>query len=72
MNIIMKVFKIFLLSILFWLQYSFWLGKNGLIDYITIYNRVIMEKKNNENIDIRNKKLILDIQNLNNTIDVKK
>ncbi|ADP67900.1 hypothetical protein CWU_02725 [Buchnera aphidicola str. JF98 (Acyrthosiphon pisum)] len=41
----MKILKIFLLSLLFWLQYSLWLGKNGVLDFIKIYRRVTIEKK---------------------------
>jgi len=65
----MKILKIFLLSLLFWLQYSLWLGKNGVLDYIKIYQTVIMQKKNNENLDIRNNQIILDIENFNNHIN---
>ncbi|QIE02112.1 septum formation initiator family protein [Buchnera aphidicola] len=68
----MNILKIFLLLALCWLQYSLWLGKNGLIDYIKIYHKVIIEKKNNENLDTRNKQLMLDIDSLNKTIDATK
>ncbi len=64
----MKIFKIFLLSLLIWLQYSLWLGKNGILDYIKIYKRVIVQKKNNKDLDVRNNKIILEIKNINNHI----
>ncbi|QCI21135.1 cell division protein FtsB [Buchnera aphidicola (Hyperomyzus lactucae)] len=64
----MRLLKIFLLSLLIWLQYSLWLGRNGIVDYMKIHKKVIIEKKNNANLDIRNNQIILDIKNLNNHI----
>jgi cell division protein FtsB len=68
----MRLLKIFLLSLLIWLQYSLFLGKNGIIDYIKIYKKVVIEQTNNVNLGIRNNQIILDIKNLNNHIKNKK
>lgn len=68
----MRILKIFLLFLLFWLQYSLWFGKNGIIDYINIYQKIIIEKKNNEYLDICNNELILEIQHLKNNLQNKK
>ena len=65
----MRILKIFLLLLLFWLQYSLWLGKNGIFDYVKIYRKVIVEEKNNKNLDIRNNELVSEINNLNNIIN---
>ncbi|WP_261979357.1 septum formation initiator family protein [Buchnera aphidicola] len=62
----------FFLFLLFWLQYSLWLGKNGIFDYIKIYKKVILEKINNEYLDMRNKEVIANIKNLNNDINHQK
>ncbi|QCI20552.1 cell division protein FtsB [Buchnera aphidicola (Brachycaudus cardui)] len=67
----MKILKIFLLFIFLWLQYSLWLGKNGVIDYIKIYNKVIKEKKTNADLDIRNNQIMSEIENLNHINDIK-
>lgn len=64
----MKSLKILLFFVLLWLQYSLWIGKNGCFDYIKIYQKVLIQKKNNFEIDIRNNKIILEIQDLNNHI----
>ncbi|MCU4136816.1 septum formation initiator family protein [Buchnera aphidicola (Sitobion miscanthi)] len=64
----MKTFKMFLLFLLLWLQYSLWLGKNGILDYIKIYEKVAMQKKKNECLDMRNKKIILEIENFNKNV----
>lgn len=68
----MRILKIFLLFLLFWLQYSLWFGKNGIIDYINIYQKIIIEKKNNEYLDICNNELILEIQHLKNNLQNQK
>ncbi|QCI23940.1 cell division protein FtsB [Buchnera aphidicola (Macrosiphoniella sanborni)] len=68
----MKILKMFFLFLLFWLQYSLWLGKNGIFDYIKIYKKVILEKINNEYLDMRNKEVIANIKNLNNDINHQK
>ncbi|CAL4326477.1 septum formation initiator family protein [Buchnera aphidicola] len=64
----MRILKIFLLFLLIWFQYSLWLGKNGVLDYVKIYKKVIKEKKNNADLDIRNNQIILEIENLNNSL----
>lgn len=64
----MKTFKMFLLFLLLWLQYSLWLGKNGILDYIKIHEKVAMQKKKNECLDMRNKKIILEIENFNKNV----
>ncbi|QCI17808.1 cell division protein FtsB [Buchnera aphidicola (Acyrthosiphon lactucae)] len=65
----MKILKIFLFVLLFWLQYSLWLGKNGILDYIKIYKKVEMQKKNNEYLDMRNNQIILEINKFNHHLD---
>lgn len=56
----------FLLVILLWLQYSLWLGKNGIFDFIRIYN-INTLYKNMYHLDymkVRNDQLSLDICDL--------
>ncbi|QCI16084.1 septum formation initiator family protein [Buchnera aphidicola] len=68
----MKTLKMFLLCLLIWLQYSLWFGKNGILDYIKIYKKVKIQKKNNDDLDIRNNQIMKDIENLNNHIQSNK
>lgn len=68
----MRTLKMFLLFLLFLLQYSLWCGKNGIFDFVKIYNKVIIEKKNNKYLDIRNHQILLEIEDLNNHIKKKK
>lgn len=65
----MKILKMILLSLLCWLQYSLWLGKNGVLDYIKIYKKIAIQKKNNEYLDMRNNQIILEIENFNHHVD---
>ncbi|QCI18384.1 cell division protein FtsB [Buchnera aphidicola (Aphis nasturtii)] len=64
----MRILKVFLLLLFFWLQYSLWIGKNGVLDYIKIYKKIIIQKKINKNLEIENNKLLLEIQDLNDKI----
>ncbi|WP_159714653.1 septum formation initiator family protein [Blochmannia endosymbiont of Camponotus nipponensis] len=55
-----------LLALFVWLQYSLWLGKNGIYDLIHIHNTIKLFKSIN-NIDqmkIRNNKLLYEIHEL--------
>ncbi|AWH90379.1 cell division protein FtsB [Buchnera aphidicola (Melanaphis sacchari)] len=64
----MKILKIFLFFLLFLLQYSLWIGKNGILEYISIYKKIIIQKKKNKEIEEKNNQLILEIQRLNDKI----
>ncbi|QCI16654.1 cell division protein FtsB [Buchnera aphidicola (Aphis craccivora)] len=64
----MGILKVFLFLLFFWLQYSLWVGKNGILDYIKIYKKIIIQKKINQDLEIKNNKLLLEIQELNNKI----
>lgn len=56
----------FLLIVLIWLQCSLWLGKNGILDYIDIYNSTKLYSNQYffENLKARNSKLSSEIYNL--------
>ncbi|ALD15355.1 cell division protein FtsB [Buchnera aphidicola (Aphis glycines)] len=64
----MRILKVFLLLLFIWLQYSLWAGKNGILDYIKVYKKIIVQKKINANLEIENNKLLLEIEDLNNKI----
>ncbi|ADV33573.1 cell division protein [Candidatus Blochmanniella vafra str. BVAF] len=55
-----------LLVILVWIQYSLWLGKNGILVCINIYNeRKLYKCMNNiDQMKIRNSQLLLEIHDL--------
>ncbi|MGK2946783.1 MAG: cell division protein FtsB [Candidatus Malihini olakiniferum] len=54
-----------LLILLGWLQYSLWLGKNGIHDYMRIKDDVVIQQGNNDKLRARNKQLFAEIDDLN-------
>ncbi|MGL9760415.1 MAG: cell division protein FtsB [Symbiopectobacterium sp.] len=54
-----------LLIVLGWLQYSLWLGKNGIYDYVLVKNDVAVQQGNNGKLKARNEQLFAEIDDLN-------
>jgi len=54
-----------LLVLLGWLQYSLWLGKNGIHDYVRVDDDVAVQKANNAKLKSRNDQLFAEIDDLN-------
>lgn len=54
-----------LLALLGWLQYSLWLGKNGLHDYVRLKEDVTAQQSNNAKLKARNDQLFAEIADLN-------
>ncbi|WP_118987582.1 cell division protein FtsB [Photorhabdus sp. CRCIA-P01] len=53
-----------LVVLLGWLQYSLWLGKNGIHDYVRVKNDVAMEESKNSKLKVRNDQLSAEIDDL--------
>lgn len=56
-----------LLILLGWLQYSLWLGKNGIHDYVRVKDDVVVQQGNNAKLKDRNEQLFAEIDDLNGT-----
>lgn len=56
---------ILLLILLGWLQYSLWLGKNGIHDYTTVDQEVAVQQASNAKLKSRNDQLFAEIDDLN-------
>ncbi|GAA0509494.1 cell division protein FtsB [Tatumella terrea] len=56
---------ILLLILLGWLQYSLWLGKNGIHDYTTVNQEVAAQQAINAKLKTRNDQLFAEIDDLN-------
>ncbi|GAA0481868.1 MULTISPECIES: cell division protein FtsB [Tatumella] len=56
---------ILLLILLGWLQYSLWLGKNGIHDYTTVNQEVAVHQAGNAKLKARNDQLFAEIDDLN-------
>ncbi|MEH0831865.1 cell division protein FtsB [Pectobacterium cacticida] len=54
-----------LLILLGWLQYSLWLGKNGIHDYLRVRDDVVAQQGNNAKLKARNEQLFAEIDDLN-------
>jgi len=53
-----------LLVLLGWLQYSLWLGKNGIHDYTRVNDDVAVQQANNAKLKARNDQLFAEIDDL--------
>ncbi|MDT9587592.1 MAG: cell division protein FtsB [Candidatus Arsenophonus melophagi] len=68
----MRKLKLIFFVILFWLQHSLWLGKNGVYDYLRVKNEVRALRILNMTITVRNAHLfaiINDLQERNEAIE---
>ncbi|PWC13791.1 cell division protein FtsB [Brenneria corticis] len=54
-----------LLILLGWLQYSLWLGKNGVHDHVRVNADVVVQQGNNAKLKARNEQLFAEIDDLN-------
>ncbi len=54
-----------LLVLLGWLQYSLWLGKNGIHDYTRVDQDVAVQQASNAKLKMRNDRLFAEIDDLN-------
>ncbi|PIJ50524.1 cell division protein FtsB [Erwinia sp. OLTSP20] len=54
-----------LLVLLGWLQYSLWLGKNGIHDYSRVKDDVAQQQASNAQLKTRNDRLFAEIDDLN-------
>ena len=58
-----------LIAILAWLQYSLWLGKNGIHDYVKVKDDVAAQEIVNTRLKQRNEQLFAEIKDLNDGQD---
>ena len=61
----MSKLMLLLTVVLGWLQYSLWLGKNGVQDYARVKNDIAEQQTYNTNLKTRNVRLIAEIDDLN-------
>ncbi len=54
-----------LLALLGWLQYSLWLGRNGIYDYIRAREEIVAQQRKNTKLKTRNDQLLAEINDLN-------
>ncbi|MGF1726922.1 cell division protein FtsB [Photobacterium nomapromontoriensis] len=61
----MRAFTLLLLAVLSWLQYDFWWGKNGMLDYLAVKDNVIVQHRANAELAQRNQQMYFEINDLN-------
>ncbi|UXI01758.1 cell division protein FtsB [Photobacterium sp. TY1-4] len=60
----MRLFIVALLMTLAWLQYDFWLGKNGMGDYLAAKDNVALQQQANAELAQRNQQMYAEIHDL--------
>lgn len=58
-----------LIAVLAWTQYSLWLGKNGIHDYVRVKDDVAAQEIVNSRLKVRNEQLFAEINDLNDGQD---
>ncbi|HEM7519197.1 TPA: cell division protein FtsB [Providencia stuartii] len=58
-----------LIAVLAWTQYSLWLGKNGIHDYVRVKDDVAAKEIINSRLKVRNEQLFAEINDLNDGQD---
>ena len=65
----MRVLALTLLLLLGWLQYTWWLGKNGMTDYQTVTSEIEVQQQVNANLTVRNTEMFAEIDDLRQGLD---
>lgn len=65
----MRLLTLTLLMILGWLQYDFWLGKNGMVDYLAVRDNVAVQQQANSELAKRNQQMYVEIHDLNRGLE---
>ncbi|NJD00700.1 cell division protein FtsB [Candidatus Erwinia dacicola] len=65
----MRKLTLLLIVLLGWLQYSLWLGKNGIHDYTRVNEYVAVQQAHNAKLKARNDQLFAEIDDLNSGLE---
>ncbi|MDA0149972.1 MULTISPECIES: cell division protein FtsB [Vibrio] len=65
----MRAFALILLLLLGWLQYTLWLGKNGIADFQTVSADIEVQNQVNANLVNRNNEMFAEIDDLRQGLD---
>ncbi|RBW66737.1 cell division protein FtsB [Vibrionales bacterium C3R12] len=65
----MRLFSLLLVILLGWLQYTLWLGKNGISDYYSIHNEIDVQQQVNTKLQARNNEMFAEIDDLRQGLD---
>ncbi|KII78563.1 cell division protein FtsB [Vibrio renipiscarius] len=65
----MRAFVLILLLLFGWLQYTLWLGKNGISDLQTVSADIEVQNQVNANLALRNNEMFAEIDDLRQGLD---
>ncbi|WP_394247608.1 cell division protein FtsB [Vibrio profundi] len=65
----MRIFALALTILLGWLQYTLWLGKNGISDYYSVRNEIEVQQQVNDKLHSRNAEMFAEIDDLRQGLD---
>ncbi|HHC6520360.1 TPA: cell division protein FtsB [Vibrio parahaemolyticus] len=65
----MRIFVIALTLLFGWLQYTLWLGKNGVSDYYTVKDEIEVQQQVNSKLQARNNEMFAEIDDLKQGLD---
>ncbi|EDL66980.1 cell division protein FtsB [Vibrio campbellii] len=65
----MRIFVIALTLLFGWLQYTLWLGKNGVSDYYTVEDEIEVQQQVNSKLQARNNEMFAEIDDLRQGLD---
>ena len=65
----MRIFALALTILLGWLQYTLWLGKNGISDYYGVHNEIEVQQQVNDKLHSRNAEMFAEIDDLRQGLD---
>ena len=65
----MRIFALALTILLGWLQYTLWLGKNGISDYYDVRNEIEVQRQVNDKLHSRNAEMFAEIDDLRQGLD---
>ncbi|WP_428771494.1 cell division protein FtsB [Vibrio sp.] len=65
----MRIFALTLILLFGWLQYSLWLGKNGVTDLMAVEAEIEVQQQVNQNLTQRNSEMFAEIDDLRQGLD---
>ncbi|WP_413110963.1 cell division protein FtsB [Thaumasiovibrio sp. DFM-14] len=65
----MRLLTLTLLTVLAYLQWTLWVGKNGLLDYFAVRDYVVVQRAANLELEQRNAQMYAEIGDLNRGVE---
>ncbi len=66
---LMRIFALTLIAIFGWLQYTLWLGKNGITEFNAVSDEIQVQQQVNASLQNRNNEMFAEIDDLRQGLD---